>query len=108
MIGAKDLIDDPQLSRTLDYTATVDLLRLQCNALVKVIESWERFEDAELQYFLGAEHEALRRIWDGYIAEIDTSANELRSLRTILQQKIKTFNNMRHGVSMRFGDGNTN
>ena len=104
--GARDLIDDPQLSRTLNYTATVDLLRLQYNALVKVIETWERFEDAELQYFLGIEHETLRYVWDGYIAGIERSANELRSLRTILQQKIETFNNMRHGVSILFGGGN--
>jgi hypothetical protein len=97
--GPAPLFDDIHFSRTRGYTATVDLLRLQHNALIKVIESWERFEDGELQYFLGNEHDILRQIWDGYLADVEKSFNELRTLRTILGQKIETFDNMRNGVS---------
>lgn len=97
--GPAPLFDDIDYSRTRGYTATIDLLRLQFNAIIKVIESWERFEDGELQYFLGNEHDTLRHIWDGHLADVETSSNELRSLRTILQQKIETFDNMRNGVS---------
>ena len=97
--GPAPLFDDTDFSRTRGYTATIDLLRLQHNAIIQVIESWERFEDGELQYFLGNEHDKLRQIWDEHLADIETSSNELRSLRTILRQKIETFDNMRNGVS---------
>ena len=55
-----------------------------------------------MQYFLGNEHETLRQTWDGYLADMETSLNELRSMRTILRQKIETFDNMRNGVSGQF------
>lgn len=97
--GPAPLFDDTDFSRTRGYTATIDLLRLQHNALTKVIESWEHFEGGELQYFLGNEHDVLRQIWDGYLADVEKSFNELRTLRTILRQKIETFDSMRNGVS---------
>ncbi|MCJ1403964.1 hypothetical protein MMC11_007187 [Xylographa trunciseda] len=97
--GQAPLSDDPKFNRTREYTSTIELLRLLYNAIIKIIESWERFEDGELQYFEVEEQATLRKTWDGYIADIVKDSNELRSLRTTLRQKIETFDNMKNGVS---------
>ena len=97
--GQAPLSDDPKLNWTRDYTFTLELLRLLHNAIIKIIESWERFEDGELQYFDVEEQGIRRRTWDGYLTDIVKDSNELRSLRTTLRQKIETFDNMKTGVS---------
>lgn len=93
------LIDDAGLNRTRELTWTTELLRLLHGSLVRSIESWESFDDGELQYFHVEEQQTLRQSWDIYIAEIEKDINELRSLRRILQQKIETFDNIKDGVS---------
>ncbi|KAL9118593.1 MAG: hypothetical protein Q9187_004859 [Circinaria calcarea] len=92
------LVDDVGLSRTRELTWTTELLRLLRDALVRSIESWESFDDGELQYFHDEEQQTLRKSWDMYLAEIEKDMSELRSLRRILQQKIETFDNMKDGV----------
>ena len=59
-IGAAErapLVDDASLNRTREYTWISELLRLLHNALIRFIESWENFEDGELQYFYGEEQQ---------------------------------------------------
>ena len=92
------LVDDAGLNRTRELTWTTELLRLLHDSLVRSIESWESFDESELQYFHDEEQQTLRKSWDMYIAEIEKDISELRSLRRILQQKIETFDNMKSGV----------
>ncbi|MCJ1436709.1 hypothetical protein MMC27_006091 [Xylographa pallens] len=92
------LSDDIKFNRTREYTSTIELLRLLCNAVIKFIESWERFEAGELLYFHVEEQAILQKKWDGYLADIVKDSNELRSLRTTLRQKIETFDNMKSGL----------
>ncbi|MCJ1291921.1 hypothetical protein MMC34_003470 [Xylographa carneopallida] len=96
--GQAPLSDDIKINRTREYTSTVELLRLLCNAITKTIESWERSEAGELLYFLVDEQTTLQKKWDGYVADIMKDSNELRSLRTTLRQKIETFDNMKSGL----------
>ena len=93
------IVDDRDFRRTRDYTSTLELLRLLHNTLIRIIESWERFEKGEMQYFQVNDNQTLHTIWEGHLADIETQSNELRSLRTILRQKIETFDNMRNAVS---------
>ena len=92
------LVDDIRLSRTRTYTTAIELLRLLHNSLVKVIESWESFENGEIQYFEVNEQETHRRGWGSYFAAIEKNMTELRFLRRLLQQRIEMFDNMRNGV----------
>ena len=92
------LTDNASFDRTREYTRTIDLLRLLHNALARFIESWQNFEGGELEYFEGAEHEALRRIWDAYLAQIKKNMAELRFMRTTLRQRTELFDNKRSGV----------
>ena len=94
------LVDDPDLTRTKQYTRTIDILRVLHNSLVKIIESWEDFENGEAQYFEVTEFEALRKSWDAYLASIDKNMTKLRFLRRSLQQRIDMFDNKRNGVSI--------
>ena len=67
---------------------------------MRLIECWESFEASDLQYFRVEEQdEALRKIWQVYLAEIKHNVKRLHTLRRPLQQKIETFDNMRAGVS---------
>lgn len=93
------MFDDARFTRTKDYTRTTDLLRLLHNALVITIESWEGFESGEIQFFDVQEHQALRVIWDAYLAAISKEISELRFLRRSLQQKIEMFDNKKSGAS---------
>ena len=93
------LTDDKKFSRTRDYTATIDLLRLLHNSLVRIIESWERFGDGEVQYFEIKGEESLQAIWEDYLASIEKDMTELRSLRLVLSQNIEGLKNKRSGVS---------
>lgn len=94
------LTDDDDLSWTKNYTDTLELLRLLHNALVRTIETWERFERGQIQYFEVENQEILRNTWDGFLADIENDFDELCSFRTTLQQKIATFNDMRNGVRL--------
>ena len=94
------LFDDDRFTRTKDYTRTIDLLRLLHNALVITIESWENFESGEIRYFEVQEHQALRMIWDSYLAAISKDISDLRFLRRLLQQKIEMFDNKKNGASI--------
>ena len=94
------LVDDERLSRTKDYTQTIELLRLLHNSLVKIFESWEAFENGELQYFDARGQEILRSLWDSYLANIEKDMTELRFLRRVLQQRIEMFDTMRNGASL--------
>ena len=93
------LTDDKKFSRTRDYTATIDLLRLLHNSLVRIIESWERFGSGEVQYFEIKGEESLQAIWEDYLASIEKDMTELRFLRRVLSQNIEGLNNKRSGVS---------
>ena len=93
------LTDDKKFSRTRDYTAIIDLLRLLHNSLVRIIESWERFGNGEVQYFEIKDEESLQAIWEGYLASIEKDMAELRFLRRVLSQNIEALNNKRSGVS---------
>ena len=95
------MTDDTQFSRTRDYTATIDLLRLLLNSLVRFIESWESFADGEVQYFEVSYQETLRSIWETYLANIEKDMTELRFLRRALHQMIEGLTNKRSGVSSR-------
>ncbi|MCJ1283202.1 hypothetical protein MMC26_002530 [Xylographa opegraphella] len=96
--GQPPLNDDVSFNRTREYTSTIELLRLLCNAIIKIIEYWERFAAGELLYFHVEEQATLQRKWDGYVADIEKDSNELRSLRTTLRQKIETFDTMKSGL----------
>ncbi|MCJ1247183.1 hypothetical protein MMC30_004397 [Trapelia coarctata] len=96
------LIDDPDLTRTHEYTWTVQLLRVLHNSLVKIIESWKRFERGELRYFQTEEPRAFHMLWSKYLAGIEKDLTELRYLRRSLQQMLEMFDNMRDGVSTIF------
>ena len=93
------MTDDKKFSRTRDYTATIDLLRLLHNSLVRIIESWERFGDGEVQYFEIKNEESLQAIWEDYLASIEKDMTELRSLSRVLSQNIEALDNKRSGVS---------
>ena len=92
------LIDDPGYSRTRSYTTSLQLLRLLSNSLVRNIETWERFETGEIQYFR-SDNATLREAWDRHLAEIQRDVNQLLALRRKLQQKIETIDSMRNGAS---------
>ena len=97
--GEDSIFDDPVFTNTRNYTSTTELLRILNNALLRFLESWERFEEGEIQCFFMEEDETLREQWNQYLTEIQKESNTLRSLKTILQQKIDTFNNRRNAVS---------
>ena len=93
------LTDDNKFSRTRDYTATIDLLRLLCDSLTRTIESWERFVAGEVQYFEVKDQQSLQTIWENYLASAEKDMSELRFLRRVLSQDIEALNNKRSGVS---------
>ena len=93
------LIDDVKFTRTQAYIESIELLRLLHNALVKVIESWESFENGEIRYFDVREQDTLRKVCESSLASIEKDMTELRFLRRSLQQRIDMFDNMRNGVS---------
>jgi hypothetical protein len=93
-----DIKDDVNFSRTHGYISIIELLRILQNALIRTIEAWERFENGEMEYFYSETHSTLKELWDKHFADIENAANELRSLRTILKQKIETFDSLRNGV----------
>ena len=74
------------------------MLRLLHNALTKTIESWENFEEGEIQYFQVEDKDILRMDWSRYLEGIEKDMAELRLLRTSLHQKIEMFDNKRNGV----------
>ena len=92
------LVDDQDFSLTHQFTRIVELLRLLHNAIIRIIESWESFEEGEVQYFQ-VEQDTLRTLWNAHLADIEKDVRELRSLRRSLQQKIEIFDNKRNGVS---------
>lgn len=94
------LTDDKKFSRTRDYTATIDLLRLLHDSLVRIIESWERFVNGEGQYFEVKDQQSLQSIWEDYLASIEKDMSELRFLKRVLSQNIEALNNKRSGVSL--------
>ncbi|MCJ1483151.1 hypothetical protein MMC06_003317 [Schaereria dolodes] len=99
--GAKreaSLVDDAKFSRTKEFTWIVELLRLLHNALTKTIESWENFEEGEIQYFQVEDKDILRMDWSRYLEGIEKDMAELRLLRTSLHQKIEMFDNKRNGL----------
>ena len=67
---------------------------------MKIFESWEAFEDGELQYFDARGQETLRSLWGSYLANIEKDMTELRFLRRVLQQRIEMFDTMRNGASL--------
>ena len=77
------------------------MLRLLHNTLATTIESWESFEDSDLEYFRSEKQRTLRKTWDSYMMRIEEDLKELWSLRRILQQKMEMFDNMRNGVGFR-------
>jgi len=83
----------------MEYTGTIDLLRLLHNALVKTIEAWEHFKTGEVQYFEMPEYQTLRKTWEAYLAGVNKDMTELRFLRRSLQQRIEMYDNKRGGVS---------
>ena len=93
------LVDDHDLSRTQEYTWIIELLRLLHNTIVKVIESWEGFEQGELQYFYTGPQKTFHSSWNNYLATIEKDLTELRFQRRCLQQRIEMFDNMKAGVS---------
>lgn len=94
------MTDDTKFSRTRDYTASIDLLRLLFNSLVRFIEAWESFADGEVQYFEIRDQDPLRQIWETYLASMEKDMAELRFLRSALDQRIQALNNKRNGVSL--------
>ncbi|MCJ1354429.1 MAG: hypothetical protein MMC33_004417 [Icmadophila ericetorum] len=74
------------------------MLRLLHNTLATTIESWESFEDSDLEYFRSEKQRTLRKTWDSYMMRIEEDLKELWSLRRILQQKMEMFDNMRNGL----------
>ena len=94
------MTDDINFSLTIEYTRTIELLRLFLNSLVKIVQSWERFELSDLQYFEVHGEDTLEKSWESNLANITKNVNELQSLRTTLQQRIEMFNNMRNGVGL--------
>lgn len=94
------MTDDTKFTRTRDYTATIDLLILLFNSLVRFIESWESFTEGEVQYFEVRDQDALRKIWEIYLASMEKDVAELRFLRRALDQRIQALNNKRSGVSL--------
>lgn len=98
-LRTSSLVDDAKLTRTKEYTRTIDLLRLLHNALVKLIEAWQHFEAGEIQYFEMKEHLTLRKTWEAYLAGINKDMAELRFLGLSLHQRIEMFDKKRGGVS---------
>lgn len=91
--------DDEHFTRTKNNTKTVQLLRLLNNSLVKTIDSWERFEAGEIQYFRLGHHDSSRTLWNKYLSDIEKDVTELRFLSRSLQQRIDMFDHLRDGVS---------
>ena len=99
------LTDDRKFSRTREYTATIDLLRILHNSLVRIVESWDSFGSGEVQYFEIRNEESLQAKWEDYLASIEKDITELRFLRRVLSQNIEALNNKRSGVSSFDGSG---
>ena len=93
------LTDDVKFSRTKEYTSTIEILRLLHNNLVKGIESWESFNEREMQYFEIRDNEFLSQKWEPYFASIEKNMTELRYFRRSLQQHIDALDSKRNGVS---------
>lgn len=78
----------------------MQVLRLFHNSLVKLIESWENFEEGEIHYFDVDGDEALQTIWrKNFLASIRKDVTALRSLRRALRQRIEVFDIRMSGVS---------
>ena len=93
------LTDDVKFSRTREYTKTIELLRLLHNTLVRIIESWEYFDEGEMQYFEIQDNKPLSQRWQSYFASIERDMTALRSFRRSLQQQIENLDSKRNGVS---------
>jgi len=92
------LTDDVEFTRTREYTTTIELLRLLYNTLVRIIESWEGFDDGEVQYFDIRDNEDLGRRWESYFASIQRNMTELWYLRRTIQQRIDALDSKKNGV----------
>jgi hypothetical protein len=93
------MFDDPDFTSTYNYTTSVEFLRLLSNNLFRFLEAWENFESGELYCFFMEEDKTLRERWEEHIANIHEDVYYLRSLRTMLNQRIETFENRRTIVS---------
>lgn len=93
------LTDNRKFSHTREYTATIDLLRLLHNSLVRIVESWDSFGSGEVQYFEIRNEESLQAKWEDYLASIEKDMTELRFLRRVLSQNIEALNDKRSDVS---------
>ena len=95
----KSFRDDPNLSRTKEYTWIVQVLRMLENGLTRTIDVWDRFEAGDASYYLLPREDTRRIAWEQQLAAIHQDINELRFLRTTFQQKIEMFDSLKHSVS---------
>jgi hypothetical protein len=90
---------DEGLTRTTELTHTVSTLRRFRNCLQTTMQAWENFERREVGLFDPEGWETLRPKWNGYLSATRSQFDELRTFRSLLEQKLELFNNMRDGVS---------
>ena|SRR6266513_1651792 len=91
---------DEDLSHTKKLTLTVSTIRRFRNALAKTIEAWDRFAHNEILVFNPIGWEALQPHWDSLLTMTRKEIDELRTLHSLLEQKLELFNNMKDSVSL--------
>ncbi|KAE9366670.1 hypothetical protein N431DRAFT_495096 [Stipitochalara longipes BDJ] len=80
---------------------TIITLRKFANLLAKVIISWERFEEGEIQYFYNPQSgELADSSWGTYISAIGKDVNHLRDLMGSLKDQTKLFEDMTTNLVM--------
>jgi len=83
---------------TRQYTAITETLQLLDNALVRLLESWQLFEQTELHCFFMDAPVQFKDRWSRQVASIEKDVTRLSLQRTILHQHIETFKRRREGV----------
>jgi hypothetical protein len=78
----------------------VSTLRRFSNVLSRTINAWENFELTQIYLLSTTGSDALQQSWEGRISDIRNHMSELRSMLTLVTQKLDLFNEMRNGVSV--------
>ena len=87
------------MTRTKELTLTVSTLRRFRDSLSRTVVAWDGFEERGIDIFETTGSDAFRQRWEGYLEDIRRDFAELKSLQTLLTQKLEHFNGMRDGVS---------
>jgi hypothetical protein len=92
--------DDPDLRRTEKLTLIVSTLRRFRDTLSRTIDAWKNFESGDLKFFDITGSEEYQQQWYTIISDIQQQVAQLKSLHSLMAQKLELFNSMRDGVRL--------